>query len=386
MKKEYTIPWLPNSIAVGLQDDLIQYTIELKFLLLFFEKPMAIMSNCGFNFISEETIEDVKKGRKPRVSAFDEINLSNLDILGTDEWQELMEFCEPIYTETNVIVSNKPLDKKQFKEDYVKINKVDEVFSVVSPLGKLSTEQLHRKSKKKTDEELLHEYMMRMEMARIIDVLQLCQDKNIPMVWGVTSDLVVVDLFTKYLLEKHAKEGLEKTDENLISLLKSNKLLQEVFQLEIVNLATAPISNIIKFRKSNADLLQNFLLKYRKFLVEVQNEPLKAEMIARNHTQGILEEMNTIKQELLLLRQEKKYNWLRRISETAYDSAKIGALAAIWSLLLNPILLTGVLGETLVKSAAKHGQDVVSNKERENALLFRSSSGYLWKAHKEFQE
>jgi hypothetical protein len=119
-------------------------------------------------------------------------------------------------------------------------------------------------------------------------------------------------------------------------------------------------------------------------LVEVQNEPTKVDKIARGHIQDIVEEMNTIRQELLLLRQEKKYNWLRRISESAYDGAKIGALAAIWSLLLNPTLLAGALGETLLKAATRHGQDVVSNKEKENALLFRSSSGYLWKAHKEF--
>jgi hypothetical protein len=377
--KNTTIPWLPKSIAVGLQDDLVQYVIELKFLLLFFDKPLAIMSNTGFNFVSPESVEAVKRGQTPRVSAFDEINLLHLEILGTDEWEELMSLCEPIYTETNVTVTNNPPPdgfQKNFK-------KVDEVFSFISPLGNLSTKELFGKSKKGTDK-LFREYFTRIEMSRLIDILQLCQKRRIPMVWGVTSDIVIADLFTKYLIKKHVKEETEDNIQVLLRLLKSSKLLQDVFHLDIVNLATAPVSSIIKFKKSNSDLLQNFLVKYRKFLVEVQNEPTKVDKIARGHIQDIVEEMNTIRQELLLLRQEKKYNWLRRISESAYDGAKIGALAAIWSLLLNPTLLAGALGETLLKAATRHGQDVVSNKEKENALLFRSSSGYLWKAHKEF--
>lgn len=49
-----TIPFLPKSIAVGLQDNLVQYINELKFLLLFFDKPLAIFSNDALCFIDNE--------------------------------------------------------------------------------------------------------------------------------------------------------------------------------------------------------------------------------------------------------------------------------------------------------------------------------------------
>lgn len=44
---DYSLALLPDSIAVSLPEDLLQYLIELKFLLLFFNKPVCIFANSG---------------------------------------------------------------------------------------------------------------------------------------------------------------------------------------------------------------------------------------------------------------------------------------------------------------------------------------------------
>lgn len=93
-------------------------------------------------------------------------------------------------------------------------------------------------------------------------------------------------------------------------------------------------------------------------------------------------EMNILKNELLLLRRNNQYQWLDRISAETYNRARAGATAAIWSLLVSPLMLAGELGEVLIKAANKM-TGALSEKEKEEALLFRSSSGYLWKAHEE---
>lgn len=382
MNKNTSIPWLPNSIAVGLQDDLIQYCIELKFLLLFFERPLAILSNSGFNYISKDSVESVRRGKIPKVSGFDEINLSHLDILGTDEWDELMANCESIYTQTNVNVSDESPANADFE-------KVDEIFSEISPLGNIPTVEIHNVSSQENManeefETLFREYIVRLEMLRMVEILELCQERRIPMVWGVSQDIVIADMYSKYLLKQHAQEDDEQVRATL-RMLKGNRLLQEIFNIDIINIATVPVSDIIEFRISYNDLLDSFLTKYRKFLVAVQNEPMKAEQIVQTQTQSILEEMNTLRQELLILRNARKYTWLQRLSEVAFESASIGSITATWNLILNPIILASKVGETLIKAATKHAGDEASKREKENALLFRSSSGYLWKAHEEFK-
>lgn len=382
MNKNISIPWLPNSIAVGLQDDLIQYCIELKFLLLFFEKPLAILSNFGFNYISVESVESIKKGKVPKVSGFEDTTLSHLDILGTDEWDELMMNCEPIYNQTTLIVSDELPNEEEFK-------RVDEISAQVSPLGNISTVELHNISPKSTSneefEDLFREYIMRLEMQRMLQTLELCQERRIPMVWGVSADIAVADLYSKFLLKQHAEKENDETMRATLRFIKGKRLLQEIFNIDIINIATVPISDIVSFRQSNHDLLESFLTKYRNFLVAVQNEPMKADHIAQTHTQTILKEMNSLRQELLILRKARKYTWLQRLSEAAYESASIGAVTAAWKLILNPIILAGKAGETLFKAATKHAGDEISKREKENALLFRSSGGYLWKAHEKFK-
>jgi hypothetical protein len=385
--ENYTIPLLPKSIAVGLHDNLLQYLIELKYLLLFFERPVAVLSNSGFNFISEETIDAVRKNKKPRANAFDEINLLHLEVLSTEEWDEIIAQCEPLYQETNIIHTNSY--PQTFPEENL-IEKVDEIFKATDrTLGQVSTAKLFemrsKKRKKGEIDKTFGAYLLRMEMLRFLTVLEKCRAQRIPMIWGVDTDLIIVNTYTKYLMKKFVQEHADKQFTTLMRMIKGKDLLKEIFNIEIVNLATVPVSKIVEFRKSNADLLESFLTAYRGFLVEVQNSPAESIQIAESRAQKILDEMDTIKKELLILRKEKEYQWLRRISIAAYDGAKNGAKASIWSLLLNIPLLAGTIGELLIKAATKLTEDLVNEREKENALLFRSSSGYLWKAHQEFR-
>lgn len=383
-----SIPLLPQSIAVGLQDDLIQYTIELKFLLLFFEKPLAVLSNSGFNFISEESVESVRQGKKPKISSFDEINLQHLNLLASEEWQELMSYCDPLYSETDLIITD---SLPTSGEEAELINEVDKIFAH-SSLGEFSTYELwdlFRGKKTKLDDEtywdLVGAYITRMEMLRLLDILNICRKRRIPMVWGVDTDLAIVETYADYLIGKKEYQSEDKQIRATMRLLRGKELLNEIFHLEVVNLATVPVSKIVDFRQSNADLLQSFLTKYRGFLVDLQNEPSKTDKVVQSHAQEIIEDMDTIRKELLLLRNARKYKWLQHISSAAYDGASAGVLASIWSLLFNPIISAGVVGTVLTKAAAKLTGDFAGEEEQEDAILFRASSGYLWKAHEKFE-
>ena len=206
------------------------------------------------------------------------------------------------------------------------------------------------------------------------------------MVWGVSADLGLVNLYAEHLIDKCKQEEGDNSFRAMIRLLKGHTLLQEIFQLRITNIATVPVDKIVHFRKSNADLLASFLTEYRGFLVDILSEPEKIDLIVQKRTHAIVKEMDRLRSELLLLRNQRKYNWLRRLSKEAYDQANKKGYAAIWSLLMNPVLLVGSVGEILAKAALKLSDDLVDKRERENALLFRSSSGYLWKAHTQFHD
>lgn len=57
-------------VLATLQDDLLHFLNEMKFLMLFYDKPVAILTNVGFNCIPEDAIDIVRKGKTPRLNAF----------------------------------------------------------------------------------------------------------------------------------------------------------------------------------------------------------------------------------------------------------------------------------------------------------------------------
>jgi len=400
-----SIPYLPNSIAVGLQPNLIQYLIELKFLLLFFEKPLAILSTPDFDFIDIETLDAVKRGERISTNFWGAPTaLKHVEVLATDEWQEIMSHCTTWYY--NYRVSHLDKHLRYFSEEGETSNskglgkiagseeipqRVDEIVAATGLGSDISTLELmallrqnDKKMNKKIKSKLFGEIIVRLGFQRLLEVLERCRAERIPMVWGNVADLDIVEIYTHYLLDKHFQKSADPEVNATHRLLEGSRLLNELLDLEVVNLATAPVSRIISFRKSNSDLLENFLVDYRSFLTELQNTPQDGEKIVLNWTQKIVSDLNTLNKELLLTRREKEYKWLQRLSDAAYEGAKKGAVAAIWSFLGNPMLFAGAIGGMILDAAQKFSGDTGNRKEKEEALLFRSSSGYLWKARKKF--
>ncbi|MBE7436035.1 MAG: hypothetical protein HS100_19115 [Anaerolineales bacterium] len=387
---KFTLPLLPNSIAVGLSEDLLQYLIELKFLLLFFDKPHCIFANAGLQFLSENVFDDIRNGKTPKTSPWEEdddipsSSLKNVDIVLTDEWQETLSHCQPRYHEINLTITN---------EKDVEGEKVytDEIIDSMRLFEKKETSYFSENSEPSEEdiEKMLTEWAIRTNMQVMIDTLEMCCNEKIPMIWGSVADTVSASLYTKHLLTQYSK-SIETNSEDektasFLRTLKGDDLLKSIFELGVVNLATVPVDRIIDFRKKNQDLLVGFLSSYRGFLTELQSEPLNYRKIVLARTQKITDELNTINMEILTQRKSEKYKWVERLSDGVYEGAKNGAMIALWNFLASPLLMTGQIGISLLSAANFKIKDMKDRRQLENALIFKSSSGYLWKAMEEFK-
>lgn len=383
-----SLPLLPESIAVGLSEDLLQYFIELKFLLLFFNKPLCIFVNQGLQFLSETTIDDVRRGKETKTSIWEDESLfgergrtgslKNLEVILTEEWEEIMSHCIPQYFNVNLVVSDIAEEEE---------HEVDHVFESSGVSTEQITDQLEKTPLAESEwDNLFSEYLMRMNIRMLINILELCCNYRIPMIWGDPAGVAVASRYSKYLLEKYSHSVDDEKTAVFLRTLKGDELLKSIFELGVVNASTVPISKIVEFREKNRDLLNNFLVSYRSFLTELQLDPLNYRKLVLNRTQQIVEELNTINKELLLLRRSSKYKWLENISEAIFEGAKSGALVALWSLLASPLLLAGELGKSLLSVANLEVKDLKDRKQQEQALIFRSSCGYLWKAEKELSK
>lgn len=162
-------------------------------------------------------------------------------------------------------------------------------------------------------------------------------------------------------------------------------MLRSIFDLGIANIAIVPVGSIIEFRKKNKDLLAGFLTSYRSFLTELQLDPRNYRKLVKERTQKIVEELHTINMELLLLNKSHKFKWLERMSDAVFQGAKGGAIVALWNLLASPLLMVGELGHSLLSVAGLGLKDLKEAKQLEQALIFKGSSGYLWKIKEEFK-
>jgi len=362
----YTIPALPNSIAVSLQPNLLDYLVELKFLLLFFERPYAVLSTSGFDFINPGTVEEVKKGNTPRTNLFDEQNLRPLGLLATEEWAETLAQCES--HEFNMVVRD---DSAHVVNDAV-TTEVDHIFEVTKKglgLSSSDVDLLFVSGDERLDKTqrnaIERQVFLRLELSRFLDVLALSRDHNVPMIWSHTAELVVSNIYTEYqLLSLQSNESFEKSAlRAALRMVKGGKLLREVYELQVVNLATVPVASIVDFRSKNQDLLANFLTIYRAFLAEVQANPADIDSLVEVHAQRIVEGLNAINNEIALRRKKRGYEFMRGLAgDNFFDAAMKCAPWGLLSFLLGPWM------------------QFLRGREAQLDLLYGNSTGYLWKA------
>jgi hypothetical protein len=384
-KLNLSLPLLPESIAVGLPEDLLHYMVELKFLLLFFKKPLCVFVNSGFQYLDENTIDDIRNNKKVQTSVWGDLDeassLKNIEVVLTEEWQEIMSYCVPHYYKINLVVDNQV---EEHRGDYVFENSGISTQGILENFEQVYDEQGRTEDIELMLDDLLREYAIRMNTRMLIDILELCCEYRIPMIWGDPADTVAVSRYCKYLLDRYSQSNGDETVTAFLRTIKGDQLLRSIFELGIANIATVPINNLVAFREKNNDLLENFLVSYRGFLTELQSDPANYRKLTLSRTQKIVEELNTINNELLVLRKSEKFKWLENMSEGIFESAKSGSIIALWNLLASPILLAGELGKKLLSVANLGFKNLRDRKQQEQAMLFKSSSGYLWKIEQEF--
>ncbi len=377
MAKQTTIPLLPDSIAAALNPNILDFLIELKYLLLFFDRPNAILSTSGLDFINPEVIDDVKHGRKTKTNLFDnEQNIHPLKLLSTDEWAETLAECELDSFKIEVGSHASPFSSKE----------VDDIFRVTGEGIGLNGREIESlflrmdKLKKAERTVVFGEFVLRLEMFRLLQILDRCDKQRIPMMWQHIAEMTTCDLYTKYLLKRQLDSTSDLSVCAAIRKVMGGRLLHEILQLNVINVATVPVQKIITFRRKNRDLLDAFLTSYRSFLADVQMDPKNVDRIVQSHTQRIVQDLNRIDNEIAILKQQRGYTWLKRMAEGTYEGAMKGTSIATWNFLAGPlaviIMLARVLkpvGRALAAGALEHGP-------AQHSLLMRSSTGYLWKA------
>lgn len=371
-----TIPLIPNSMTISLQEDILQFMVEMKFILLFIDKPMTILSTSNFDYLSEEIIGEIKKGKKPATNLNNDINnFQFLSAVATDEFDELLSYCEPIHYEMNS--TEVPKDAEYYDNYY---SEVDNIFQVLGiqfsgHVGILFT-RFEDIIKKFPEKESFFITLSRLyvDMYRILEVLKTCKKSNSSMIWSSENERTLCGMYSKYLILSNKKDDSLKKKSPTIRRLIGADLLREIFDLEIVNISTVPSKNIIDFRKDNKDLLDNFLMNYREFLLEIQHDPTESKKILSKHSTLLVDEFKKINSEILLHRRNNQFGWLKNISEPVFEGAKKGTLISILSSFENPAALLGLLGSNLLKER--------TNKVTEDNILFSNDvAGYLWKAH-----
>lgn len=381
LQKEYdVIPSRPDSIAIGLQTNLIEFANSLKFQLLFFDKPHAILSTTGMDYIDEEAVHAARTGKPYRTSIWeDEENLVGKEILATDEWLELMSHCEQWGGTINLVTDNSAEETRDSD-----IDAFLEFLNIKEPPRYEGGVDEGKNGDDITPEEAdeikrqLGYAAMRWQVIRLTHVLKHCYEKRISMVWGDEIDVSISRMYVDSLLQQY--ESSE--DERLLAdirRLHGSRLLKRIRGWNILNLASVPVEQVVNFRKANHDLLDNFLSLYREFLLEIEDNPNRKRLnLAVNHWDGRLhEQLKNLNQELLNLRRPEKFQWLKKALEGQYESSKKGRLSSIWSFFGTPGLISALLAgyDNLTGST----QSI----QQRNKLIRQSSMGYLWKAKKE---
>jgi hypothetical protein len=326
------------------------------------------------DYLTEETIHLLRTGQTPQTNIDPEKqNFKHIEALTTDDFTDIMSHCEAVHFEMLTTKSEKVKDRDYYDLYY---HEVDEIFRTVGIKFAGHAGQFFGDfdalTQKFPDREqyIVTACCMYINMYRLLEIFKVSRESRSSMVWASDNDKLLCGIYAKYCA---ATVGREKTgNENIRRILGSN-LAQEIHSLDIVNLATVPVHEIVNFRKNNIDLLTNFLLTYRDFLVDIQASPSESTEITKGHAKDIVKKFKEINKEILIHRKEREFGWLKRLSEPIFNSAQKGDIASIFSKLIDPFALIGMLGIGLL--------NLRSDSINEEKMLLSNDSGYLWKAH-----
>lgn len=378
-----TIPLLPNRIAVGLQSDLVDFVNEIKFLLLFFDKPLAFLSTPEFCFLTDETIHLAKRGQSISTSWLDEdpaAGLKNTEVLQTEEWA-LIEDNLNIYPMNFITLDGSP--KESSTSDDSSVDAFSLLDSIIGNRHKNATptSRWAERFMSTDSSDDFEQFMLRIILSRLCAIIDACRKEDVPMIWSGKDELGACERFTQQFLTDFCSTA-DTRNTQIESAIKArivlgDSLLQQIMQLGIINLSEVSVSDIIEFRKSNSDLLYSFLLHYRHFLSDIEASPNGYIEITRKYTNSVATDFSTINRELESLKRKRNLRWLKFCSSGADSLSK----SAIWSFFVTPILSLLNLASEAGKVATEISDDLYLKQE----VLQKTSSGYLWEASKKFQ-
>jgi hypothetical protein len=388
-----TIPLLPNRIAIGLHDDLIQFLIETKFLLLFCDNPWLVFHTDFGAYLNPRIVEAVRQGHESEEVTEVRKHLRHLDAVKSPEWDEIIRLSSPSYMQFEESVpdqdcTNDVADRQRRVEEVltsVGASKPGAYEKLFSPNpeneGIADIPLLEKKGMSKKTLTFLR--VLHTKFFLLVSILDTCAQENIPMVWTQEHNLSICEIYTKHLANKLG-EDFADDDAATLRRLHGDALMREILNLEIVNVATVPIDRLLEFKQRYRDLLDNFLTYYRGFLASVQSKPEDVRSLTQEYGQNIVVSLREIQNEVLLLKKQQDYKWLDRISNAAFESANKGLITAAWDCLMNPLafLVSNLPG--LAKFAAKGATAAAKDLQAQRQLLVRSNSGYLWRAREEF--
>lgn len=388
-----SIPLLPNTVALSLQDDFIHFVSELKFLLLFFEKPRLILHSNLNGYLNPSLVKRIRAGKSDDEVEEIRKTIRNIDFLKYEEWDDLVAVSEPSYMQVcegeGVNTSSEYLRRAARVEEvlgrigfscrgfyqHATSQNIPATFEDKVPLLDM---------KGITEETKSMLFVAHIGMFRLVDVLDQCTEHNIPMIWSRFDDLTFCKLYGESILEKMKEGEVDEEDEALLRQVRGDQLLKQVMDLGIVNVAAVPLNRVLEFKKSNRDLLDTFLTFYRDFLTELQVTPTDIDAITLRYGQKIVHAINQINSEISLASDSAKLKWMGKVSEGAAEFAKKGVAVAVWNFFSSPLALAASgltwLGSRLSSGALQAAGDALERRK----VLVRSNAGYLWKAKQEF--
>jgi len=388
-----TIPLLPDTVALSLQDDFIHFVSELKFLLLFFEKPRLILHSNINGYLNPSLVHRIRTGISDEEVDDVRSTIKNLDFIKYEEWDELVAVSDPSYMEISgdraVNVSPEYLSRARKVEEvlgaigfstdgfykYAISQEIPSHFAKEVPL-------LQKQGITKETTNML--FVVHIGMFRLVDILDQCSDRNIPMIWARLDDLTYCKLYGEYLLQKIAENQLPDEARAALRQIKGDQLLKQVMNLEIMNVAAVPLERILDFKESNRDLLDSFLTFYRGFLTELQADPANADATALRYGQKIASSLNVINNEMSLLSDSRRIKWMGKVSDVAAELAKKGGGVALWNFFSSPLALAAS-GLMWLSGKLSDGALTVAQQDLDKRkVLVRSNAGYLWKARVDF--
>lgn len=373
-----TLPLIPDSVAVGLQNDIIQYYNELKFNLLFFNEPIAILSTPTFDNINNEIVSLVKAGKPLPATALGEPSyLRNYQIIATDEWEELMSYC--IEFQFTMEIFDK-IDSSKISNELEK--QIDNI--VPSPFGTYLSENDKEYDWNNEHFQIMKRYV-KIQMHRLESILDHCYDNKISMIWSNEVDTSLCQIYLKKMIKEQEANLFNRKNRTKVRQLLGQELLKEILNFQVINISAVPTDKIVDFKKRNQDLLNNFLVYYREFLSTLQAEPKKYIEITEKYSQSLSQKLQDINNEILILKNARKYKWMNLISEEAFDSAKKGLPVGIWGLLSNPYSIAFALGIKLIELGGKALGFKLNKDEKLKTFILNSSAGYIWKAKETFK-